>query len=177
MIFGHVNIVKTTNMGLQRNLEEITPTSPILLSETEALAAFNLFMLGKSVNQVKHTLYLPTIKLSLLYVRLMEMREMIDRIVKHEAKLVREVGHYDEEGNYVIDTPEELCPVPQSLSMLIQRSLQLISQDYNVSEPLFDTDDISVLMTAITYVITQLVIQTNSTNNASYSWYKDKIVG
>lgn len=158
----------------------VTPTNELLLDQNQALEAFGLFLQGKTPNQVRRIMFLPVNKLERLHLRFVEVREMIERIVKHEARLVREVGHYEEvdgEQVWIIDTPEELCPVPQTLAKLKERSLQLVMNDYDISEPLFATDDMTTLVNALNYVIEQIILHSNSTNDATFDWWKTQVIG
>lgn len=157
-------------------------SNDILLNEEQALSAFDLFVEGSTPLVIKHKLFLPINKIKNLEVRLVEVREMIERIVKHEARLVREEGHWTETtedipSEYIVDVEEVLCPVPQTLSKLKERSLELVLKDYNATEPLFATDDMNTMVTALNYVIEEIIKHSNEANDATYEWWKDKVTG
>lgn len=160
--------------------DAVAPKLP-LLKEDEALAVFNALVEGKTVSQIKHILYLPTDKVSLLESRLIEIRDMMINIVNRRSNLVDEEGHYEineetGESTYIVDVEQVICPVPSSLGKLVERSIQIITKDYDFSEPLFETDNIESLLDAIEYVVTTLVTKSNSTNDATFDWWKSKVI-
>ena len=167
-------------MTLIKKYDGVSAKEDILLTKDEALAVFNLLKVGTTVAQIKHKLFLPTKKVKVLETRLIEVREMIEKLVKGESRLVLEESHFEEIDGVttkVIDVEEVRCPVPSTLSKLKERSVQLIGRDYDISEPLFETDDINTLVTAINYVVEQLVLHSNNTNNDTFSWWKSKVIG
>ena len=170
-------------MSLVKKYSDTEPVVISLLAQDKAIQAFNLLLEGKSIIEVKHELSIPSAQVKLLETRFIEIRDMIERIIRHEAKLVREEGHFeisDEiEGvqTWIVDTEEVLCPVPSSLSKLQERSVELIGNDYDINEPLFDTDDLNILVTAINYAVSTLVSHSNITNDATFDWWKSKVIG
>jgi hypothetical protein len=147
-----------------------------LLTKEQAIIAFDLFVQGGNVNSVKHQLHVPASKVETLYQRLVEIREMIERVVKGEAKLVHEEGHYDREGNYIVDTPTVYAAVPNTLEDLQSTCLALVANDYDISEPLFETDNLMDLVDGLNYVIEKIIQYSNATNDASFDWWKFKII-
>lgn len=151
-----------------------------LLSTQDALDAFDLFVLGVSITDVKHQLFLPESKLKTLYQRLVETRLMIERIMKGEARLVREEGHYEvdevtQEQVWLVDVEEVLAPIPETIEELKSISLTLVSKDYDVTEPLFNTNNVEDLVNGINYIIDKIIQHSNTTNNATFDWWKQQI--
>lgn len=151
-------------------------TPETLLTQDQATTAFDHFIQGKTPVQVKHLMFLPLVKLETLYNRLVKIRQMIERIAKGEARLVREESHIDPNtGEKVIDVPEQLAPVPASLEELKATSLQLIQNDYDISEPLFQANSIEELQAGLNYVIEQIILHSNQANDATFDWWINQV--
>jgi hypothetical protein len=163
--------------GLKFELDTPAPVNPKLLSKDDAIIVFNYLLEGKTPNQIKYLTKFPEAKIKLLEKRLSEIKDMIVRILNRQAWLSRPIyGDPDPETGEVECIDEgEICPVPQTLTKLQERSVELISNDYDVSEPLFNTNDISELVSGIYTVIERLVVTSNSTGDATYDWFKERL--
>jgi len=168
-------------MGLIKVYNE-TPVTPQshLLDQLDAIEAFDLFVAGKTVSEVFHILCLDINKLKTLYTRLTEVIDMMERIVKREAWLVREESHIEVneetgEQTKVIDVEGVICPVPTTIAKLKERCLELVQNDYDVSEPLFATDNVMDLVDGLNYVIEQVIVNSNITKDATYSWWAEQV--
>lgn len=170
LIYSSVNIA---NMEpIIKKFITVAENGETLLTQEQALQAFDLFSQGKSTFEVKCTMFLPEDKLILLYDRLVEMRLMLERLVKGEAHLT--YGETNPETGEV--TEDTFVPSPTNMTELIQAGLQLINRDYDISEPLFQSDSISELIAGIQLVLMQIVQKSNSTNDATFDWWKSQIL-
>lgn len=167
-------------MGLLDRYKTTTETSSNLLNQEQAIAAFDLFLQGKTIGEVRLLLCLNEAKLKTLYTRLVEIIDMMERIVKREARLVREEGHWEVNGEtgeqtWVVDVEEEICPVPSTLEKLHERALQLVQNDYDITEPLFDTDNVMDLVDGLNYVIDQVIINSEANQSGTFESWKAKV--
>jgi hypothetical protein len=158
-------------MELIRTFVEPKVEVSTLLSKDQALAVFDLFVNGNNAIGIKHKIGIPVDKSKLLYNRLCEIREMIERIVLRKAKLVKEEGHFEEE-TWVIDVEEVLCPVPTTIEKLKERSLELI----DISEPLFIVNNVEELVTGINTVIDKFIQYSSPGHDADFNWWKQKVI-
>lgn len=168
-------------MGLLDRYKTVITPSSNLLTQQQAMDAFDLFISGKSVGEVRLILCLGFNKVKTLETRLIEIIDMMERIVKREARLVREEGHYEVneetgEQTWIVDVEEVICPVPSTLAKLKERSLELVQNDYDVTEPLFDTDNVLDLVDGLNYVIEQVIINSEPNQSGTFESWKAKVI-
>jgi hypothetical protein len=143
-----------------------------LVSKDKALEIFDLLVEGNNIIKVKYETFTSVEQVKKLNGKFVEIRDMMERIVKHQAWLKRPV--LDEQGNVIEEG--ELCPVPQSEAKLIERSLQLINNDYDFgAEPLFDVQSVEEVQDAVEYIVHTIITHSNLTNDADYDWWKSKV--
>ena len=170
-------------MGLLDRYKETPTPSSTLLTQQEAMDAFDLFLEGKTAGEIKLMLCLSnTAKVKTLEKRLVDIIDMMERIVKREARLVREEGHNETneetgEQTWVVDIEEVICPVPSTQTKLNERALELVSNDYDVTEPLFATDDVMELVTGLNYVIDKVIKYSESDGSGTFDSWKSKVIG
>ncbi len=166
-------------MSLYKKLDTTTTTTPTLLTETEGLAVFNALITGASVNEVKHSLFLPSDKIKALEQKMISLRSIMERLVKGQEVETEEVFHFDEEtGEKVIDTAKVFYTVPTSIASLKSTCLTVVNAgaNYGHISTIFTVADVNDLIESLNYVIEQMVTQSNATNNATFAWWKAKQV-
>lgn len=165
-------------MKLYNKLDDVTVQEPVLLTEEQGLAVFNALIAGKSVVEVKHLLNIPTADIKRLENKLVGVREIMKRLVRGEEVSQEEVYHFDEEtGEKIIDTPIKYYPKPTSMAKLKTAVLTAINSNpnYGMGEGLFQADSLESMIDGFNYVIEQMIVQSNVSNNASFSWWKSKV--
>lgn len=166
-------------MKLITKLDGALPAEPQLLGVTDATDAFNLFLENKTAGQVKHSLELPRNKLVGLFSRLQRIQVIMEELVKGTCLKTAETGEYDEEGIYTVLTPVVYYDIPTGMIPIKNSVVEVLGDRYgdNVSDILYDTEDITELTTAVKYVVGKLINYTNSTNDAVFAWWEGKITG
>jgi len=140
----------------------------MLLDEFVALQVFELLLFKFSLIAIKEKVDVPMTKLINYENNLVIIRDIIERLVKGE-----------EIQSYGVNDIVNYYAVPTSLENLKEITIQILTTNISYGMVLLG---LFISTTAITkehqygYIIDQLVSQTNSTNSATFEWWKQKII-
>lgn len=157
---------------------------PELLTQQQAIDAFNLLKEGKSLNYVRHTFAqqgetLSRAKLHALFVKLCMIRDMVERIMLGKAKVQYEEGHWEtdpetQEQTWVIDQPVMYASIPNSMEELKQTAIEVIENDESVDISLFQ-GTLQDLLSGLYYVIEEVVKYSKEDKQGTFEWFKANV--
>lgn len=157
-------------------LELPLSTGTLLLSQTEAMAVFDCLLENKNATAIKHELHLESSKIKALIPKLIELRVLVEALVKGTKIQTAEEFHHDEEtGEKVIDIAEALYPAQTAKAGLKITVMQHLLSTYDPNDGLFNVTSMSELQTGIEYVIDKFILHSNIANNATFEWYKTQL--
>ena len=158
---------------------ELVPIN--LLSGDAAKQAFDLFKVGKGPKAVRFAMKLPLTTTKTLEIRFGQIRDMMERIVRGEAYFQQEESHIeiDEESGEsttIIDVEEVKVPASTTITTLKARSLELISQDHDMSEPLFAANSIEEVVDVLNYMIEEIIKYSNPTQDSLFPEWRTNVL-
>jgi hypothetical protein len=167
-------------MEVFRILNPIQAPAPVVFTVEQSVIIFNLHKEGKPALAIAQELGLNTNRVKILLLRFAEIRDMMERIIKGEAHLEKGYtipAEYDEIGEVVVEAiviEPVMVPVPQTLTKLIERSLELIDKDRPMSEdPIFTANTIEEVVEAVALVATEVIRLSKLEQDGTFDWWKD----
>jgi len=125
--------------------------TPMPLTKAMATDIFNLVLEGKTGTEIKYSLRVKYKTIKAFYSRLLIIRNVMITIVNSKS-------------------------APTTLAGLKLSTSAEISAQHNLTDWLFNAQDEAETTSAIEYVVSKIVAHSNTANNATFAWWKSKVI-
>jgi hypothetical protein len=119
-------------------------------------------------------------KLQWFKYRVERIRDLSESLVKGEVVDVPEVAATTDPTTGEIITaaiPATYIQSPTTQASLVEVAKLYLYNNYALDDILYDATDLNELIVAVTYVIETLIAQSNLANDATFTWWKSKVIG